>query len=138
MNYSDEYSLPYKNPRWIKIDAEFFHHRFLLDMALANDLADGACLWTISGSSSIFYKDDTRSIRFDLSKVTGPFKCVAKTSPGSNEAFLFDLRTDAAEQVVLRISQPKDFGDLKTQFENGEEETRKNRRGRPGWASTNQ
>ena len=62
-------SFPYPKPHWIKTCSEFFRDRFFLDMVRDNSITDGVCLKRLGGECYVFYKEDTTSIRMDLSKM---------------------------------------------------------------------
>jgi hypothetical protein len=65
-----EGSFPYPHPHWMKTYAEFFRDRFHLDLERDASITDGACLRTPDGDEFLVYKEETRSLRMDLSKMT--------------------------------------------------------------------
>jgi len=73
----DGASGPYPNPEWIKTNALFFEKRFLPDMCRDNSITDGICLRDSDRSSYVFYKEDTTSIRMNLSAMNGAQPAVA-------------------------------------------------------------
>ncbi len=62
-------SFPYPKPHWIKTYSEFFRDRFFVDMVRDNRITNGACLKRSRGTFHVFYKEDTASIRMDLSEM---------------------------------------------------------------------
>ena len=60
----------------------------------------------------------------------GRLKFVAQTRGGTEKEYLFDLDADLAEKVNLKESRPADFNRLRQLFDQWEERTRRNRRGR--------
>ena len=58
-------------------------------------------------------------------------KYVAKQEEGDEQEFLFDLAADPAEQTDLKDQRSADFQRLKSLYRQWEQDTRKNRRGRP-------
>ncbi|MCK5269522.1 MAG: hypothetical protein KAJ46_02005, partial [Sedimentisphaerales bacterium] len=46
---------------------QFWVGRFLLDMERANNLTDGYCLKTTANDNYVFYEEDTKSVRMNLS-----------------------------------------------------------------------
>ncbi len=75
-----EGSYPYPKPHWIKTYSEFFRGRFHLDLAFDNTASNGACLKRLDGSEWLFYKEDTKSLRLDLSTMSQPSLAVAVDS----------------------------------------------------------
>lgn len=64
-------SLPYPNPEWIKTYSLFFAGRFFLDMERCNSLTNGVCLTRPNQADFLFYRENTTSIRLDLSGMRG-------------------------------------------------------------------
>jgi len=60
---------PYPHPDQLRTHYRFWHahQRFLLDMERANELTDGYCLRSVSSQRFVFYREDTGSVRMDLS-----------------------------------------------------------------------
>ncbi|RMF40916.1 MAG: N-acetylgalactosamine-6-sulfatase [Planctomycetota bacterium] len=58
-------------------------------------------------------------------------KYVALSTPSGDEEYLFDLAADPAETHDLREMQPDRFRELKTAYDQWEQEVRRNRRGQP-------
>jgi hypothetical protein len=65
------YSIAYPNPEQIKTWSTFFAPRFLNNMRRANDLTDGVCLKHSDNKHYVFYKENTSSIRINLSGMNG-------------------------------------------------------------------
>ena len=76
-------SAPYPQPHWIQTNARFFRSRFIIDMVRDNAITDGVCLRRPTQAHYVFYKEDTDSIRLDLSKMKGkqPVVAVDTTQP---------------------------------------------------------
>lgn len=70
-------SFPYPKPDGIKTHADFFRNRFVIDLHRDNSITDGVCLRRSSGDGYLFYKEDTDSLRMDLTKMGRPQKAVA-------------------------------------------------------------
>jgi len=70
-------SAPYLSPEMIRTYARFFAHRFLNDMMPVSEITDGVCLKDRLCTRLVFYKEDTRSITMDLSKMSEPQQAVA-------------------------------------------------------------
>jgi hypothetical protein len=68
-------SQPYPNRQQLQTWSRFFEHRFVRGMRRANDLTDGFAL--SSKNVMVFYKEDTSSLRFDLSGRKTGFRAVA-------------------------------------------------------------
>lgn len=73
---------PYPNPEQLRCAAEFWKNRFLLDMSPANNLLldsknKGYVLKDSTGQHLIFYKEDTDSVRMNLSAMSEPEPAVA-------------------------------------------------------------
>jgi Domain of unknown function (DUF5060) len=58
---------PYPNPEQLVTANQFWVGRFLLDMERANNLTDGYCLKKTTNDNYVFYKEDTKSVRMNLS-----------------------------------------------------------------------
>jgi len=72
--YSNE---RYPNPEQLAAHRQFWDGRFLLDMAPANTLSDGYVLKDAANMHYVFYKEDTDSVRMDLSGMDGSRPAVA-------------------------------------------------------------
>jgi hypothetical protein len=72
----DGMSNPYPNKEQILTWSKFWNNRFKKDMVRNNNLTDGFCL-TIPAKLYVFYKEDTTSIKMDLSNMTAPTPAVA-------------------------------------------------------------
>jgi len=72
-------SQPYPNRQQIQTWARFFEDRFVRAMKRANHLTDGFALSSTNtrGSVLVFYKEDAKSIRLDLSGMRGAWRAVA-------------------------------------------------------------
>jgi hypothetical protein len=68
---------PYPKPYQLRCASEFWEGRFLLDMLPDNSLTDGYCLRASDHKHYVFYKEDTDSVRMDLSKLVGKGEAVA-------------------------------------------------------------
>jgi len=84
---------PYPNPEQLATVNRFWQDRFLLDMEPANELTNGFCLKATEGDKYVFYKEDTGSIRMDLSDAASPLPAVA-----------VDTKSDYAEINVGTLS----------------------------------
>jgi hypothetical protein len=89
-------SRPYPNRDQIRTYATFFEKRFPRDLKRANDLTDGVCLSRPAGAGYLFYKEDTASVRLNLS-----------TMPGRQPAIAIDTKK-AYEEIDLEVLDPKD------------------------------
>ena len=67
----------YPNPEQFRTHRTFWKDRLLLDMECRNDLTDGHCLASPSGRHYVFYKEQTASIRIDLTGAAEPLPAVA-------------------------------------------------------------
>ncbi|MFQ6097921.1 MAG: DUF5060 domain-containing protein, partial [Armatimonadota bacterium] len=67
----------YPNPEQFRTHQAFWKGRFLLDMKRRNDLTDGYCLASSDGNRYVFYREQTSSIRIDLTGASGPLPAVA-------------------------------------------------------------
>lgn len=68
---------PYPNPEQLEAHRRFWQNRFLLDMAPANDLSDGYVLKDPANKHYVFYKENSTSIRMDLSEMDGNQPAIA-------------------------------------------------------------
>jgi hypothetical protein len=73
-SYGDE---PYSHPEQLAAHRLFWKDRFLLDMSPANHLTDGYALKDQTSARYVFYKEDTASVRLDLSDMSGSQMAVA-------------------------------------------------------------
>jgi hypothetical protein len=73
----EEGSAPYPNPEWIKTYSTFFEHRFSIDLQRCNDLTNGVCLQRPTNSHYIFYRENTDTIRMNLSALVGTQPAIA-------------------------------------------------------------
>jgi hypothetical protein len=69
-------SFPYPKPHWIKTQAEFFRHRFVVDLQRDNSVTDGVCLRRAGHEGYLIYKVDADSLRIDLTKMARPVKAI--------------------------------------------------------------
>ncbi|UCF14174.1 MAG: DUF5060 domain-containing protein [Phycisphaerales bacterium] len=69
-------SNPYPNRNQILTWSRFWKERFRKELARDNSLTDGVCL-KVPGRLLIFYKEDTNSIRMDLTELKGAIEAVA-------------------------------------------------------------
>ena len=72
----DGMSHPYPNRHQILTWSRFWKDRFLKEMVRDNRLTDGVCL-KVHGKLTVFYKEDTNSIRMDLAELSGRVRAVA-------------------------------------------------------------
>ena len=72
----DGMSHPYPNKHQILTWSRFWKNRFRKEMVRDNKLTDGVCL-KVPGKVAVFYKEDTDSIRMDLTELSGPVQAVA-------------------------------------------------------------
>jgi hypothetical protein len=72
----DGMSHPYPNRHQILTWSRFWKDRFRKEMVRDNQLTDGVCL-KAPGKLAVFYKEDTNSIRMDLTELSGPIQAVA-------------------------------------------------------------
>jgi hypothetical protein len=72
----DGMSHPYPNKHQILTWSRFWKDRFHKELVRDNQLTDGVCL-KAPGKLLIFYKEDTDSIRMDLTELSGPIHAVA-------------------------------------------------------------
>lgn len=70
-------SAPYPDPDAIKSYSRFFENRFRRDMSRCNDLTDGVCLVRPTNAHYVFYKEETKRIQMDLSRMNGGQPAVA-------------------------------------------------------------
>ena len=90
---------PYPSPEQMRCVRDFWRGRFLLDMVRANELTDGLCLKTPDNTKFVFYKENTDTIRVDLSAAATPLKAVAvDTTKEYHEIDLGSLRP--AKQTI--------------------------------------
>ena len=86
-------SNPYPNKNQILTWSRFWKDRFRKELVRDNSLTDGVCL-KVPGKLLIFYKEDTKSIRMDLSGLQGAIKAIAvDTCRDYRENEVADLRT---------------------------------------------
>jgi hypothetical protein len=67
----------YPNPEQMRTHARFWENRFHLNFARANNLTDGSALKTPSNDLYVFYKENTTTIRMNLSGMVGVQQAVA-------------------------------------------------------------
>jgi hypothetical protein len=72
----DGMSHPYPNKHQFLTWSRFWKDRFLKEMVRDNRLTDGVCL-KAPGKLTVFYKEDTKSIRMDLAELSSPIHAVA-------------------------------------------------------------
>lgn len=72
----DGMSHPYLNKHQILTWSRFWKNRFRKEMVRDNRLTDGVCL-KVPGKLTVFYKEDTESIRMDLTQLSGVVRAVA-------------------------------------------------------------
>ncbi len=102
---------PFPNREQILTWSKFWKNRFKNDMVRKNNLTDGVCL-TVPGKLYVFYKEDTNSIKMDLSNMTNPISAVAVDTrsvykeinlgtlePGGNRVFEAPHKSDWAISV---------------------------------------
>ncbi|MDP6445259.1 MAG: DUF5060 domain-containing protein [Pirellulaceae bacterium] len=77
INMGDGSSLQYEHPQWIRTWADFFEHRFHADLQPAARLSNGLCLRRGDSDQFIFYRDDTDSIRMNLTSMSAAQPAVA-------------------------------------------------------------
>lgn len=76
-NGGTDSSGPFPHPEWIKTNALFFKTRFHQNLTRCNGLTDGLCLKQPNNSTYLFYKEDTKSLAIDLSKMDRARQAVA-------------------------------------------------------------
>jgi len=103
----DGASHPYPNKHQIKTWARFWQDRFKKDMVPDNRLTDGLCIKS-PRTLLVFYKEDTSTIRMDLSELSGPIHAVAvdttrpyaeqslSLEPAPNQLFTAPYKSDWA------------------------------------------
>jgi len=114
----DGMSNPYPNKNQILTWSRFWKDRFQKELVRDNNLTDGVCL-KVPGRLLIFYKENTSSIKMDLSELTGETKAAAvdtcrdykeielkKLTPGTEQIFEAPVRSDWAV-IVQSISSVK-------------------------------
>lgn len=74
---SGDGSAPFPNRDQIKTVERFFEQRFTADLERCDDLTDGVCLQRPTNQHYIFYKEDTASIRMNLSGMAGAQRAIA-------------------------------------------------------------
>jgi hypothetical protein len=67
----------YPNPEQMRTHARFWENRFQINLTRANDLTDGVALKTPANDLFIFYKENTSSIRMNLSGMNENRRAVA-------------------------------------------------------------
>ena len=72
----DGMSHPYPNKHQILTWSRFWKNRFCKEMVRDNQLTDGVCL-KVPGNLLVFYKEDTDSIRMDLTELRGALRAIA-------------------------------------------------------------
>ena len=72
----DDMSHPYPNKDQILTWSRFWKDRFQKELVRDNSLTDGVCL-KVPGRLLIFYKENTSSIKMDLSELNGAMKAAA-------------------------------------------------------------
>ncbi len=88
-------SFPYPAAALIKTYAEFFKQRFLQAMVRDNEITDGVCLRHPARTHYVFYKENTKSIHMNLSKMNDVQPAVAvDTKKPYAELILGDLRRE--------------------------------------------
>lgn len=88
----------YSNPEQMRTHARFWQDRFRAGMERANHLTDGNAIKTPSNDLIVFYKEDTTSIRMDLSGMGSARQAAAvDTKKGYEEIALGNL--DASDQT---------------------------------------
>ena len=77
INQGGGVSLAYDHPEWTRTWADFFEHRFTLDMEPSPELTDGHCIKRRSGSEYVFYRENARTIKMDLSQMRADATAIA-------------------------------------------------------------
>ena len=77
INKGEAASRAYAQRQWIKTNADFFRGRFVLDLSPDNRLTNGVCLRRPDHSLLLFYREDCKSIRIDLSRAPRSVRAVA-------------------------------------------------------------
>ncbi|KPK44492.1 MAG: hypothetical protein AMJ65_02885 [Phycisphaerae bacterium SG8_4] len=94
----DGMSHPYPNKDQILTWSRFWKDRFVKELVRDNSLTDGTCL-KVRGELEIFYKEDTHSIRMDLSELSGPIRGVAVDTRSSYREIGLEGLRSAPDQL---------------------------------------
>jgi len=76
-NSGTDTSASFPHPEWVKTNALFFKDRFQHNLLRCNGLTDGVCLQSPDKRSYMFYKEETSSIRLNLSAATASMQAIA-------------------------------------------------------------
>ena len=94
---SDGMSHPYPNKDQILTWSRFWKNRFQKELVRDNSLTDGVCL-KVPGKLLVFYKENTISIKMDLSELRGKIKVIAvDTRCDYKEIELKDLKAETGQ-----------------------------------------
>ena len=91
-------SNPYPNKHQILTWSRFWKDRFRKELVRDSSLTDGVCL-KVPGRILVFYKEDTDSIKMDLSELQGPIEAIAVDTCRDYKEIAFGSLKAGREQV---------------------------------------